>query len=232
MRKFKLVPGLVAVLIAVFIPMWLALTGVWLVTSEAFLAVEYNRSDFPADRFGFTREDRLRYAPLAVEYLRSDKGIGFLAGLKFPDGSPMYNDRELRHMEDVRVVMRLVLYLYLVVSFVLVGGGVFLYLTTRNYLRLAIQRGALVALGVISFLLAKAALSWDYFFTGFHRIFFADGTWRFEYSDTLIRLFPEKFWFDAAVAIGSITVIGSVSLLILTRLWARTEFPDRTDGSS
>jgi integral membrane protein (TIGR01906 family) len=69
-----------------------------------------------------------------------------------------------------------------------------------------------------------AALSWDTFFTSFHSIFFASGTWQFEYSDTLIRLFPEQFWFDAAVTIGALTILGaSLFWLISRRYLAQVE---------
>jgi uncharacterized membrane protein len=42
-------------------------------------------------------------------------------------------------------------------------------------------------------------------FVAFHQVFFAAGTWTFEYSDTLIRLFPNRFWFDAALTIAGLT---------------------------
>ena len=44
------------------------------------------------------------------------------------------------------------------------------------------------------------------FFGWFHSLFFSANTWLFEYSDTLIRLFPIRFWQDtflAAAAIGT-----------------------------
>ena len=42
--------------------------------------------------------------------------------------------------------------------------------------------------------------------------FFAAGTWTFEYSDTLIRLFPEAFWYDAALTIAGLSVGGGLLL--------------------
>ena len=35
------------------------------------------------------------------------------------------------------------------------------------------------------------------FFAGFHSLFFEGDSWLFLYSDTLIRLFPIRFWQDA-----------------------------------
>jgi uncharacterized membrane protein len=47
-------------------------------------------------------------------------------------------------------------------------------------------------------------------------MFFAQGTWQFLYSDTLIRMFPEQFWFDAALVIGTLTSLGAIVILILS----------------
>jgi integral membrane protein (TIGR01906 family) len=42
-------------------------------------------------------------------------------------------------------------------------------------------------------------LSFLTFFESFHAIFFQGDSWRFLYSDTLIRLFPLRFWQDAVI---------------------------------
>ena len=61
-----------------------------------------------------------------------------------------------------------------------------------------------------------AALSWQQFFTEFHRIFFANGTWTFSLEDTLIRLFPGQFWVDAGIVIGALVFLASMVTLVLT----------------
>ncbi|MBZ0100422.1 MAG: DUF1461 domain-containing protein, partial [Taibaiella sp.] len=66
-----------------------------------------------------------------------------------------------------------------------------------------------------------AIISWDFFFTCFHSTFFESGTWRFAFSDTLIRLFPEQFWFDAALTIGGLTTFGAVSIVGISWRWGR-----------
>ncbi|MCZ7668066.1 MAG: DUF1461 domain-containing protein [Chloroflexi bacterium] len=54
-------------------------------------------------------------------------------------------------------------------------------------------------------------IGWSLFFTLFHNIFFDSGTWTFAYSDSLIRLFPEQFWFDfALIWTGSILALGAI----------------------
>jgi len=202
-------------------PFLLALMSIRFVMSPIFLQFEYNRADFPDDFYGFTREDRLNYAPYALAYLLNGDDIDFLGDLRFPDGSSMYNARELHHMRDVKVVTQ---YAYLVAT---IGGiaaiiaALYLYHINRSVLRRALFSGAIFTLGIIATIIVIAIINWDFFFTGFHNLFFTNGTWRFEYSDTLIRLFPEQFWFDAALTIGTLTVLGAVIILATTWIWGR-----------
>jgi hypothetical protein len=81
----------------------------------------------------------------------------------------------------------------------------------------------IIGLGVL------AVLGWEQFFTEFHRIFFANGTWTFSLQDTLIRLFPGQFWVDAGIVIGVLVLLASLITLILT--WPtrkRRGLPPRT----
>jgi uncharacterized membrane protein len=50
------------------------------------------------------------------------------------------------------------------------------------------------------------------FFTGFHALFFTGDSWLFEYSDTLIRLFPLRFWQDTFLFAAAIAVLGGLGL--------------------
>ena len=56
----------------------------------------------------------------------------------------------------------------------------------------------LLVLGSVRLLLTLvigllAVVAWQAWFVAFHEVFFAPGSWTFNYTDTLIRLFPEKF---------------------------------------
>lgn len=214
---------IIVVLVIIAIPIWLSLSAVRLLLTDAFLSLEYNRASFPTDPFGMSREERLEYAPLAIDYLAQNKPITFLEDLRFPDGRAQYNERELRHMDDVQSVLNIVLRIHAGISlFILAITVVWIRnMTTRMHLRYAIRRGAYLTLFIIVTLVVYAAFGWDYFFTQFHQVFFESGTWRFEYSDTLIRLFPEQFWFDAALAIGGITTGGAILLLAIIWLLER-----------
>lgn len=218
-----LLKKIVVILIIISVPVWLSVFAVRVLLTDAFLKFEYNRVDFPEDRYGMSREERLEYAPLAIDYLVNNEPVSFLQDLRFPDGSPQYNERELRHMDDVQFVINIVIGVHNGITVVIAFLSIvwLRHLTTRRTLLNAFRFGGYLTLVIILSLVTYAALSWDYFFTQFHQIFFENGTWRFEYSDTLIRLFPEQFWFDAALAIGGITTAGALILILTTNLLAK-----------
>ena len=68
-------------------------------------------------------------------------------------------------------------------------------------------------------LLLLMALSFDFIFTEFHHLFFEGDSWLFLYSDTLIRLFPERFWMDAFIIVGLFTLAGGLGLWLGLRRW-------------
>jgi len=61
-------------------------------------------------------------------------------------------------------------------------------------------------------------------FVGFHRIFFEGSTWIFPYSDTFIRLYPERFWRDTFVYVVFMTLVEAILIFLVARyLSARTQ---------
>jgi len=215
-RKSALVAIARVYLILIF-PVLLVLISARLVMSEVFLQFEYNRPGFPEDYYGMTREQRLHYAPFAVAYLLNGEGIDFLANLKFPDGEPLFNARELRHMQDVKTVTQIAFAVAVVSGLLALASAVYLYSRSRTALRKSLFQGSILTLAIVAAIIIVAILNWNYFFTLFHTLFFESGTWYFLYSDSLIRLFPEQFWFDAALTIGAFTVLGA--LVTLLAVW-------------
>lgn len=199
------------------IPILFIMVNVRLVMSPAFLHFEYTRPNFPADFYGFTQEDRLRYAPYAIDYLLNGEDITYLGDLKFDDGASLFNTRELRHMRDVKTLTQGA-YLMTVIIGMLASLAAYT-LWKRGRLNAALFRGALITLALIIAIVLGAILSWDVFFTGFHTLFFENDTWYFAYSDTLIRLFPEQFWFDAALLIGGLAIIEALVVIAITVRW-------------
>lgn len=210
-------PKLLGHFVTASIPVLLVMISVRLVMTPLFLQIEYNRAGFPQDFYGFTTEDRLQYAPYALQYLLNGDDIRFLGDLRFPDGGELYNTRELRHMRDVKVVTQIVFLASMVVGLLAVISLYLLISHSRSLAVPSLVRGSILSISLVVAIVVVAVVSWNTFFTGFHSLFFSSGTWQFEYSDTLIRLFPEQFWFDAAVVIGAMTIGGACLLWFSSR---------------
>jgi integral membrane protein (TIGR01906 family) len=185
-----------------------------------FYTVEYNLPWFPADEYGFTKEDRLKWAKPSVEYLINDADISYLGDLQFDDGTPIYNQRELKHMQDVKEVVQGAL---LAFYSSLAALALIAFFSRRNgwlneYIA-ALQRGGWwmiglalsIAIIVGTGILINPDIFWA-FFSWFHTLFFEGDTWLFLYSDTLIRLFPIRFWQDAFLWVAVIALGGGAGL--------------------
>ena len=195
-----------ALAITLTVPFLLALANAALILTPLWLTAAYSRPGFPQDPYGYTTAERIELATILTAWLGSDEGEEALAGL--------LNGRELRHMRDVKELVGAAL------------RGVVLALTLlalaalrcrrEGTLRVALYRGGMLTLGLLASIVALAVVGWEAAFSGFHRLFFESGTWQFAYSDTLIRLFPEQFWFDAVLFLGGMTALQALALLRLT----------------
>ena len=215
--KYYLILSLLATLL---VPIALIGLGLRVLLTPAFLKVEYNMPYFPPDEFGFTKADRLKWAPYALNYLTNSADISYLANLKFDNGKPLYNERELSHMNDVKRVTQGALRVWYVSLVLLALLGVWAWLGGWwSAYRLGLMRGGwlmvvlAVAVGLIA--LIGILISPDIFFsffTGFHHLFFEGDSWLFLFSDTLIRLFPIRFWQDAFLWAAIIALGGGIGL--------------------
>lgn len=187
--------------------------GLRLLLTPIFYNIEYRMPYFPPDSYGFTTQDRLHWAPYAVNYLLNNANITYLGDLKFPDGSPLYNERELSHMHDVKGVTKGALKVWYVSVGLLVILGIWAWREKwwQAYRR-SLWRGGWLMIALVAVIGLFAAVAFWQFFTLFHELFFKGNSWLFLYSDTLIRLFPLRFWEDAFLAAGFIAVGGGLSL--------------------
>ena len=218
--------------VTLLIPILLILTAVRLLLTPLFVSIEYNTPGFPADPYGFTKEDRLYWSNIARVYLLNNEGISYLADLRFPNGqiappgtcktmddcTRLYNNRELKHMSDVKSVVHTALNVWYVSLILIVVLGVWAWWGEwwKNF-RQGLFRGGWLTVILLLGTMAFVILAFGLIFVAFHNVFFESGTWTFLYSDTLIRLFPERFWRDAFLAIGLLAGGMGVILVYLFR---------------
>ena len=202
-----------AYLVMLLVPLVLILTGVRLLLTHEFVYLEYHLPGFPDDPYGLTQQQRLEYAPLALDYLLNDQGIEFLGNQRFPDGAPLYNERELSHMSDVKAVTKSFLNVWLLALALLVAIAAAAWrFEFWDDFRSWLGRGGRVTVFLILVLLVFTLVSFDWLFTEFHHIFFEGDSWLFLFSDTLIRLFPMRFWQDVFIAVAAFAILTSTAL--------------------
>ena len=227
--KYPNFRSLLMILITILVPVGLVLGAVRIVLNPWYPKLEYHMPWFPADPYGFTRADREIYALIALDYLNTSKDIHLLMDLRFPAGQTvpptsclrmsdcnlMYNERELRHMIDVKYVLGIALPVGYVAIGLLILLGVWAWFKKwwKDYLT-ALRRGGWLMLAIMLFLIIMVVGLFNWFFTEFHNVFFSAGTWQFYTSDTLIRLFPERFWMDTFIVVGGIATLGAIVLIL------------------
>ena len=204
------------VLLAIFAPIVLLIAAIRLVASPVFLWLEYRRPGFPADDFGFSTEDRTVYGSYGLDYLFNLSNSRYLSELTSGEGQALFTSEEVSHMHDVKVVMLITMLAGLVLGLACLVFMIILARTRKGGIRRALFAGAVWLIVAMIGLAVVAVLGWEAFFAGFHSLFFADGTWTFYASDTLIRLYPNQFWIDAGIAIAALTLITAIVTLVFT----------------
>ncbi|MGM7775241.1 TIGR01906 family membrane protein [Arthrobacter sp. KNU-44] len=211
-----LAPRIFQVLLAAFYPVVLLVLAIRAVASPLFLWVEYYRPGFPGDGYGFNADDRMTYGSYALDYLSNWSGPRYLGELVNHNGEKLFKEGEVSHMADVKTVMLSAFGAGALM--IIIGIIAMIYLRKRSTggIRRGLFAGSIVTLVLILGLGTLAGLGWQQFFTDFHHIFFANGTWTFALDDTLIRLFPGQYWMDSGIAIGALVFITALLTLIFT----------------
>lgn len=232
MNRFSL-SRLFSWIVSLLVPIALVLSAVRLLLTPLFINIEYRMPGFPPDVYGFTESERLYYADIARQYLLNDADISYLGDLRFSDGKQtppatckfmidctyLYNDRELKHMEDVKAVVKGAINVWYVSLIALVGLGIWAWFGNWwNEYRRGLSRGGWLTVVLIAGILFMVLATFGVIFVAFHNVFFESGTWTFLYSDTLIRLFPERFWRDTFLAVGILAGTAGITLGYLARL--------------
>jgi integral membrane protein (TIGR01906 family) len=219
-------------LVTLLVPVALVMAAVRILISPAYLVFEYNTPAFPADPFGFTKEDRLHWSKIAVQYLLNSADISFLGDLRFPAGQEappvscfymsdctrLFNERELKHMLDVKNLVQAALKIWYGSLILLAGLGLWAWFGKwfADYRR-GLRRGGWLTVVLLVAIVLFVIISFGVIFVWFHEIFFTAGSWTFYFSDTLIRLFPERFWRDTFLAVGLLAGGAGLALGLLLR---------------
>jgi integral membrane protein (TIGR01906 family) len=183
---------------------------------------EYSFGRYAAvERTGVSRPELDRAAREIVEYFGSGHRPD-LAVVVTVDGrnEPLFNQREVLHMGDVRELFRRAFRIQqLVFLFIAlhVAGVILRHRAAagERLARLAVVAGAGTALALaVAALAVLVAFRW--LFTQFHLISFTNDFWMLDpRTDRLIQMFPAGFWFDVTIAVGVATLLQAALLALL-----------------
>lgn len=224
-------------LVTLAMPFFIGLGGIKLLVGfgPGYVNWEYNKASFPNDVatvapetlaalniIPLTQAERTELALVAVDYLRrsepAEEVIYLLEDQTLPvTNLPLYNEAEIGHMLDVKHLTDGIGTIVWVVGVIVVGGvGLLLWKEeARPAGYLAIRNGGIATTGILLVIALFILLAWQIFFVQFHELLFPPGTWTFAYTDGLIRLFPEKFWFDAGVLMSMVPLVDGILVAIV-----------------
>jgi integral membrane protein (TIGR01906 family) len=200
-------------IVAIIIPLVLLMTSVRLLMNPLYPEIEYRVPGFPTDPYGFSLTDRLKWSIISIDYLVNSEGIDYLGNQQLAEGKPLYNTRELSHMLDVKNLVQVCLKIWYGLLIALAVLAVWSWRSGwwKEYTA-GLSRGGWITIGLIVLIILATLLNFNSLFTDFHHLFFTGDTWLFEYSDSLIRLFPMKFWEDGFIYMGVMSLIGGLTL--------------------
>ena len=217
----RAVAVVLVVLIAAVNPPVLVVNAFRVLATDTFVRFELDR--IPPDLYGFTEDQRQALALTGLRSIRpGSEGVALLERATLPNGSPAFEERELTHMRDVRRLFGAALRLQLVGLVALAALAIALARTRlRTVVPTGLLAGALATLAVALLAVPIILLGFDGFFTRFHEVFFEGNSWRFSTADTLIRLYPERFWQDVSRLAAAIAVGQAILLAPLAWWWRR-----------
>jgi integral membrane protein (TIGR01906 family) len=210
-------------LVIIATPFFLGLGGIRaLISWENPSYPEWEYAHIAPDQFGFTPEERLELAEATLDYMQrpepAPQVIHMLEDLRLPGSDePLYNDSEISHMLDVKIVADGIRRVVWVAGAIILAGLLFLLLQpeTRVAGYKSIYHGGLLTTVILLVIAVFIGLAWSTFFVQFHELLFPPDTWTFYYTDSLIRLFPEKFWFDAGVIMSVLPLLGGIVTAVI-----------------
>jgi integral membrane protein (TIGR01906 family) len=202
-------PWPVGLLFGVSLAIVILLAGPLLLFNPVFTSALQVRHDV-AGAFGTTQPEieRVTAGYLADIYLAGPFDAA-LAG-----DAPLLDDDERSHMRDVSTLVRV---LAAILAVAVVMAAVTGYRLRREPRRQGeIMLMAAGSIGATAVLLgAFFAIAFDRAFTVFHQLLFPPGTWQFDPGSDLITLFPEPFWFDAALAAGAAILLTAIVVSVI-----------------
>lgn len=140
--------------------------------------------------------------------------LAYLKGAKKDLSNSYFNDKEIAHMRDVKKLIQKIRLIGYISGITLIIVLLLLLANDRRFFVATMLRGAVITLALMIALAIISSVNFSRFFFQFHTITFSNDFWLLDPGkDTLIKLFPERFFIDMFRRI--IAVSGAVAIALL-----------------
>ncbi|HEV7665343.1 MAG TPA: TIGR01906 family membrane protein [Chloroflexota bacterium] len=213
--------GLVSLAFIVSVPLLIIGTSLRGLVTDRDLMLQGFRDNQVALTTGLDDPQLQRIADAFVAYFQAPRGQIQMQVTAFGQSRPLFNAKEVTHMEDVQALIQVFLNLQLVAVAVVVVRLTMAVAVDRSTLAVgremlwstALMIGLVVLVGVLSL------LDFEGLWTRFHQIAFRNDLWLLDpNTDYLIMLFPEPFWFTATIRMALTVGLQTIGLAVVGAL--------------
>jgi integral membrane protein (TIGR01906 family) len=194
---------------AVALPIFFTANAIRVLLTETYVRTAYPQLA-PDDVLNQKRRTELAVLGLrSVDPLRG-QSVALLETPRLPSGRRAFRPKELRHMRDVRAWLWRLLVFELVVVVALVIAAI----RARRELARALLAGGVATVGIGVVAMGAMLVDFDEVLLGFHELLFKGQSWHFSNQDTLIRVYPDRFWNWTGIAIAVLVLVQAVVAIV------------------
>jgi integral membrane protein (TIGR01906 family) len=211
--------GLLIAVIAAAVPLVILGNSLIVLLIPWFAHFQYALPGFPADPYGLAGADRVSLGATGIQSIWPlGPGTDLLVDSRLPDGSVAFGPVEIRHMGDVRGLVRACFVLWAISLLAAVAASFRLRRSDRAAAACrGLRLGSIITIAAMAVVGAAMLVNFEALFDGFHEIFFEPGTWTFADDETLRRLYPDAFWGIAAGLLALLALAQAVVLMLRSR---------------
>lgn len=220
MRLWSIAPKLATVAFVIAIPVFLVTANVRFLVSDVGFYQKGLRDHNAVEATGIALPELDRAAQEIIDYFENDATTLRIVVLNQGQEEPLFNSKEVQHMQDVKRLMRFVYRLNEVSLVILLSYICCVVLWTRSKGLRSLARESMMGVGVgfgaLAFVGVFALTGFDETWNRFHKIVFRNDLWQLDpETDHLIQMFPEPFWQGATYLVGALT-LAEVAVIVLT----------------
>ena len=218
LKTLKTLKIFINILFILSIPIFLITTNTRLLINSPFVySMEFNKMDI-ASKTNIEKQELLSISQQIRSYFNNNQNYlnieTFIDGIK----QPLFNDREISHMLDVKKLVKTTYSTQLITGFFLALMFAIDFIFRKKTLKRNLFWGSIITVAGIILVGIGVLFSFDQIFILFHQLSFTNDLWILDPSkDYLIKIFNPEFFYDSTIYIAVATIIESLIILSLLK---------------